>query len=134
MTDTPASHLDDAVAQMAHVARAGSSTTAAFEDAVRGVWDTAGRNPATAASEAIRAMLPLLAIASPVPAGFVALCCGGLVERGADPEIACDVIVQRLRTMLPQAAAFAAAALELSAAQNPTGQETAENPAAIVDE
>ena len=132
MTDTPAAHMDDAVAEMARVARSGTSTTAAFEDAVRGVWDAAARNPAPITSAAIRAMLPLLSIASPVRAGFVALCCGGLVERGAEPDIAREVIVQRLRAILPDAAAFAAAALELNAAQSTTDEDA--DPAAIVDE
>jgi hypothetical protein len=134
MTDTPASHLDDAVAEMARVARSGTSTTAAFEDAVRGVWDAAGRNPASAASQAVRAMLPLLSIVSPVRAGFVALCCGGLVERGADPEIMREVVVERLGAILPNAAAFATAALELAAAENAAAEAADNDPVALVDE
>ena len=115
MTDTPAAHLDDAVAELQLVARAGASTTAAFEDAVRGVWDAAARVPAaTGGSAAICTLLPLLSISSAVRAGFVGLCCGGLVERGADPEIALAVVVNRLRGVLAEAATFAEAALKLA--------------------
>lgn len=132
MTDTPASHMDDALAELALVARSGTSTTAAFEDAIRGVWEAAARTPPEKASAAISTLLPLLSITSAVRAGFVALCCGGLVERGAGPDIALGVVVSRLRGVLADAAAFAEAALKLAGPAESFGADA--DLAAMVDE
>src|SRR5262245_2157391 len=96
------------------VARSDLSTNAAFEDAIRGVWQAAAQVPIETRSSALRTMLPLLAVPSVVRAGFVAVCCGGLVEHGADPEIALPQVVDRLAGVLAEAKAFAEAALQLA--------------------
>src|SRR5262249_20450080 len=114
MADTPATHLDDALAELVQVARSGLSTNAAFEDAIRGVWQAGARVPAATKSAAIRTLLPQLSVPGAVRAGFVALCCGGLVERGADPEIALPIVMDRLAGVLAEATAFAEAALKLA--------------------
>ncbi len=60
--------------------------------------------------QAIRRMLPLLSVTGTVRAGFVGLCCGGLVEHGADPTVALGPVLERLRGVLGEAGLFAAAA------------------------
>ena len=123
MTDTPVSPVDGALSELARLARADNSTSAAFEDAIRAVWRAASRVPPEMANDAMRTMLPLLSVPSVPRAGFVALCCGGLVERGADPEIALAVVIERLRGVLPEAVAFAEAALQLSRTEQIPGTD-----------
>jgi hypothetical protein len=73
VTDTLASHPDDAVADMALVARDGTSTTEAFEHAAQCVWQAAARTTPDVSSQAIRSMLPLLSVTSAARAGFLGL-------------------------------------------------------------
>jgi hypothetical protein len=126
VTDTPASHLDDAVAELSRVARDGTATALAFEQAVQGVWQAAARTPPAVTSQAIRTMLPLLGLPSEVRAGFAALCCGGLVEHGAEADIALAPVLERLERVLPNAAAFVTAALAEAAAAGETELDASE--------
>jgi hypothetical protein len=66
VTDTPAAHLDDAAAEMALAARDGTSTTEAFENAVRGAWEAATRPwPAEAGFPGLRAEVQVVAPLDP---------------------------------------------------------------------
>jgi hypothetical protein len=66
VTDTPAAQLDDAAAEMALGARDGTSTTEAYENAVRGAWEAATRPwPAEAAFPGLRAEVQMVAQLDP---------------------------------------------------------------------
>src|SRR5262245_20748566 len=90
----------DAVDDLTAAVERPSSTPQELQMCVQQVWQAAHAARADALDQAQRRLVPLLAVPHAGCAAYVALCCGGLVEQGADPTVALPALLDRLAIVL----------------------------------
>ena len=86
-----------------------ASTDADRQAAAQAFFNAAGRASRTEANSALATLAGHLSTEDLSRAGFLALVCGALVERGCDPQPLAQPLTARLQSLLESASALAEA-------------------------
>jgi len=98
--------LTKATADLIAAARDVTSSDADFKNAIQTFYKEASCSSVDKANEAIESIAALLDLADLSRAGFVALLCGALVERGCKPLMVAAQLTKRLQSLLELAVTF----------------------------
>src|SRR5262245_61337301 len=95
--------LTNATASLIAAARAPATTAPELKAAAQSFFNAVGRASVADANQAIRTLSEHLNLADASRAGFLALVCGALIERGCDPAVFGASLTQRLKPLLSAA-------------------------------
>src|SRR6266508_74022 len=101
--------LDDAVDQFVDTVEDPDSLPDELQAGVQRVWQAAQGIDSVVLAWPLQRLAPLIAVPHIGRAAYVALCCGGLVEQGADPASALPALLDRLALVLADCEAYASA-------------------------